>query len=97
MVERAIEPSRLARGTSADDIVLPFGTVKSRVSGRIVRLGPAVDSVLAAHGQRRRHRQCHGRFQPKLSSKPVLCIRPQHGLRSGERGERYRECVYRRA
>ena len=49
MVERAIEPSRLARGTSADDIVLPFGTVKSRVSGRIVRLGPAVDSVLAAH------------------------------------------------
>jgi len=49
MMERAAEPSRLARGTSADDIVLPFGTVKSRVSGRIVRLGPAVDNVLAAH------------------------------------------------
>ncbi len=49
MVEQATEPSRPARGTSADDIVLPFGTVKSHVSGRIVRLGPSVDTVLAAH------------------------------------------------
>lgn len=32
-----------------DDLVLPFGTVKSRVSGRIVRLGRAVDSVLSGH------------------------------------------------
>ena len=49
MEERAPEPSRPARSVSADDIVLPFGTVKSRVSGRIVRLGPSVDQVLAAH------------------------------------------------
>lgn len=49
MEERPPEPSRPARSVSADDIVLPFGTVKSRVSGRIVRLGPAVDTVLAAH------------------------------------------------
>lgn len=32
-----------------DDLVLPFGTVKSRVSGRIVRLGGSVDTVLSAH------------------------------------------------
>ncbi len=49
MSEAASEPSRPARSISADDIVLPFGTVKSHVSGRIVRLGPAVDHVLAAH------------------------------------------------
>lgn len=49
MSETAPEPSRPARSASADDIVLPFGTVRSRVSGRIVRLGPAVDRVLAAH------------------------------------------------
>ncbi|MEZ5855725.1 MAG: Hsp33 family molecular chaperone [Hyphomicrobiaceae bacterium] len=41
--------TRAARIDSADDIVLPFGTVKSRVSGRVVRLGAAVDKVLAAH------------------------------------------------
>ena len=41
--------TRVARTDSADDIVLPFGTVKSRIAGRIVRLGPAVDKVLAAH------------------------------------------------
>lgn len=49
MAERATEPTRAARSESADDIVLPFGTVKSRISGRIVRLGPAVDKVLDAH------------------------------------------------
>lgn len=49
MTERATEPSRMARSVSADDIVLPFGTVRSRISGRIVRLGPAVDKVLSAH------------------------------------------------
>lgn len=32
-----------------DDLVLPFGTVKSRVSGRIVRLGRSVDTVLSGH------------------------------------------------
>jgi len=49
MAERATESTRAARSESADDIVLPFGTVKSRISGRIVRLGPAVDKVLDAH------------------------------------------------
>ncbi len=49
MSESLSEPSRPARLTSEDDIVLPFGTVRSRVSGRIVRLGPSVDRVLAAH------------------------------------------------
>jgi molecular chaperone Hsp33 len=32
-----------------DDLVLPFATVKSRVAGRIARLGSAVDTVLIAH------------------------------------------------
>lgn len=49
MVVEAPEPSRAARSSSADDIILPFGTVRSRMSGRIVRLGPAVDRVLSAH------------------------------------------------
>jgi molecular chaperone Hsp33 len=49
MAERAAATTRAARSDSADDIVLPFGTVRSRISGRIVRLGPAVDKVLDAH------------------------------------------------
>lgn len=49
MAEHAPEPMRPARTTSADDIVLPFGTVRSRIAGRIVRLGPAVDRVLSGH------------------------------------------------
>ncbi|MDX2156386.1 MAG: Hsp33 family molecular chaperone [Hyphomicrobiaceae bacterium] len=49
MAEQSPEPSRLARRDSADDIVLPFGTVRSRMAGRVVRLGPCVDRVLAAH------------------------------------------------
>lgn len=32
-----------------DDLVLPFGTVRSRVAGRIVRLGHVVDEILSAH------------------------------------------------
>ena len=48
MAER-IEASRVARPDSADDIVLPFGTVRSRVSGRIVRLAASVDTVLNNH------------------------------------------------
>lgn len=44
------EASRPARAESADDIVLPFGTVKSRIAGRIVRLGAAADGVLGGHG-----------------------------------------------
>lgn len=49
MAEQSPEPSRAARLESADDIVLPFGTVRSHVAGRIVRLGPAVDRVLSGH------------------------------------------------
>lgn len=49
MVDRAPEPIRPARSVSGDDIVLPFGTVRSRIAGRIVRLGPAVDRVLTNH------------------------------------------------
>ena len=43
--------SHRAVGSDAlpDDLVLPFGTVKSRVSGRIVRLGRSVDTVLSGH------------------------------------------------
>ena len=38
MAERATEPSRAARSESADDIVLPFGTVKSRIRLAFSRL-----------------------------------------------------------
>ena len=34
---------------SPDDIVLPFATVQSRVAGRIVRLGPAANTILCSH------------------------------------------------
>ncbi len=33
----------------ADDLVLPFRAVRSGVSGRLVRLGPVVDTILTAH------------------------------------------------
>ncbi|MBS0240857.1 MAG: Hsp33 family molecular chaperone [Proteobacteria bacterium] len=49
MSDHNLQKERPARSTSPDDIVLPFGTVKSRVSGRIVRLGAAVDTVLTSH------------------------------------------------
>ncbi len=32
-----------------DDIVLPFRTVRSGVIGRLVRLGPAIDTILSRH------------------------------------------------
>jgi molecular chaperone Hsp33 len=40
-----------ARGSALpeDDIVLPFRTVRSDVVGRIIRLGPVVDTVLSRH------------------------------------------------
>jgi molecular chaperone Hsp33 len=49
MTEPDHQPSRAARRDSADDIVLPFGTVRSRMAGRVVRLGPAADKVLTGH------------------------------------------------
>ena len=33
-----------------DDIVLPFSTDRSLVTGRLIRLGPTVDTVLGRHG-----------------------------------------------
>lgn len=41
-------PAGLAQA-GRDDIVLPFQTVRSRVSGRIVRLGKTIDSILKRH------------------------------------------------
>ncbi len=35
--------------TLEDDIVLPFRTVRSGVMGRLIRLGPAVDTILSRH------------------------------------------------
>ncbi len=35
--------------TSSDDFVLPFQTVRSRVTGRLVRLGETVDRILRRH------------------------------------------------
>lgn len=32
-----------------DDLVLPFRTVRSGVSGRLVRLGPSIDGILSRH------------------------------------------------
>ena len=49
MAEQRSEAERPARRDSADDIVLPFATIKSRVVGRIVRLGPAADTILTGH------------------------------------------------
>jgi molecular chaperone Hsp33 len=37
------------RATLCDDFVLPFRTVRSGVIGRLVRLGPAVDTILSRH------------------------------------------------
>ena len=38
-----------AHAPPADDLVLPFRTVKSDVIGRVVRLGPVVDAILSRH------------------------------------------------
>jgi molecular chaperone Hsp33 len=32
-----------------DDLVLPFGTVRSRMAGRVVRLGHVIDEILSSH------------------------------------------------
>jgi len=37
------------RETLRDDIVLPFRTERSGVIGRVVRLGPAIDTILSRH------------------------------------------------
>jgi molecular chaperone Hsp33 len=40
---------RGGRAGPSDDVVLPFATVRSRVGGRIVRLGGTVDTILTRH------------------------------------------------
>lgn len=46
--EQTIEAD--TRAPQADDVVLPFQTVRSRISGRIVRLGTVADTILSRHG-----------------------------------------------
>jgi molecular chaperone Hsp33 len=43
------EPASAALPRPSDDIVLPFATIRSRVGGRVVRLGTAVDAILERH------------------------------------------------
>ena len=42
-------PSRAPSATSVDDTVMPFEVVTLDLRGRVVRLGPVVDKILAAH------------------------------------------------
>src|SRR5678816_4616072 len=42
-------PSRAPAATTADDTVMPFEVSKLDLRGRVVRLGPAVDEILARH------------------------------------------------
>ena len=43
------DAGRTPSSLPADDLVLPFRTVKSDVMGRVVRLGTAIDTVLSGH------------------------------------------------
>ena len=49
MSEHRTIPSRQPSATSADDTVLPFEVNALDLRGRVVRLGPAVDTILRAH------------------------------------------------
>jgi len=42
-------PSREPSASTADDTVMPFEVAKLDLRGRVVRLGPAVDQILARH------------------------------------------------
>src|SRR6188474_2981313 len=42
-------PSRAPAAVSADDTILPFEVAALDLRGRVVRLGPAVDAILAGH------------------------------------------------
>jgi molecular chaperone Hsp33 len=42
-------PSRAPSATTTDDIVTPFEVAKLDLRGRVVRLGPVVDDILARH------------------------------------------------
>jgi molecular chaperone Hsp33 len=48
MSESAI-PTRAPAATSADDIILPFAVEALDLRGRVVRLGPLVDTILRRH------------------------------------------------
>jgi molecular chaperone Hsp33 len=48
MTEFAI-PSRMPDATPAEDAILPFEVASLDLRGRVVRLGPALDQVLAGH------------------------------------------------
>ena len=48
MTESAI-PSRLPDETPAEDAILPFEVASLDLRGRVVRLGPVVDEILARH------------------------------------------------
>src|SRR5215510_3048698 len=42
-------PSRAPSATTVDDTVMPFEIAKLDLRGRVVRLGPVVDEILARH------------------------------------------------
>ena len=42
-------PSREPTATPADDVILPFAVESLDLRGRVVRLGPALDQILAGH------------------------------------------------
>ena len=42
-------PAAPGRSTVADDLIMPFRTVRSGVIGRLVRLGPVVNNILNRH------------------------------------------------
>src|SRR4051812_44195508 len=48
MSESAV-PTRAPAATSADDIILPFAVEALDLRGRVVRLGPLVDTILRRH------------------------------------------------
>src|ERR1043165_1947308 len=43
-------PSRAPAEVSADDTILPFEVAPLDLRGRVVRLGPVVDTILSGHG-----------------------------------------------
>ena len=47
MISDTIRPNQAAIG--GDDFVLPFSTDRSRINGRVIRLGASIDSILGRH------------------------------------------------
>ena len=44
-----VSPERLVSDQGRDDTALPFAVTPLDVRGRVVRLGPAIDHILAQH------------------------------------------------